>query len=76
MKCCTYSQQRRTVRQAHEAASRAVTDITRAAGIISRIGVLLKKGAQRELVDINELIQEMIVLLRSEVALPLHTAAP
>jgi hypothetical protein len=53
-----------------------VTDITRAAGIISRIGVLLKKGAQRELVDINELIQEMIVLLRSEVALPLHTAAP
>jgi Spy/CpxP family protein refolding chaperone len=38
--------------------------------------VLFKKGAQRELVDVNELIQEMIVLPRAEAALPLQTAAP
>jgi PAS domain S-box-containing protein len=53
--------------EACEAASRVVKDVTRAADIISRIGVLFKKGAlQRELVDVNELIREMIVLLRSE----------
>jgi len=41
--------------------------VTRAADIISRISSLFKKDAlQRELVDVNELIQEMIVLLRSE----------
>jgi PAS domain S-box-containing protein len=57
------------VSESHEAASRVVTDITRAAEIISRIGLLFKKGAvRRELVDVNELIQEMIVLLRSEAA--------
>jgi PAS domain S-box-containing protein len=55
------------VPEAREAASRLVTDVTRAADIISRISVLFKKGAlQRELVDVNELIREMIVLLRSE----------
>src|SRR5579862_1594196 len=55
------------VAEAREAASRIVKDVTRAADIISRIGVLFKKGAlQRELVDANELIREMIVLLRSE----------
>jgi len=53
--------------EAREAASRMVKDVTRAADIISRIGVLFKKGAsQRELVDVNELVREMIVLLRSE----------
>lgn len=42
-------------------------DATRAADIISRISSLFKKGAlQHELVDVNELIREMIVLLRSE----------
>jgi signal transduction histidine kinase len=52
-----------------EAASRLVTDVTRAADIISRISFLFKKGAlQHELVDVNELIREMIVLLRSEAA--------
>ena len=55
------------VSEAREAASRLVTDVTRAAEIISRISLLFKKGAlQEELVDINELIREMIVLLRSE----------
>ena len=44
-----------------------MTDVTRAAEIISRISLLFKKGAQQhELLDVNELIQEMIVLLRSE----------
>jgi protein CpxP len=34
------------------------------------------KGAQRELVNVYELIQEMIVLPRIQAALPLQTAAP
>jgi len=55
------------VAEAGEAASRLVKDATRAADIISRISLLFKKGAlQRELVDVNELIREMIVLLRGE----------
>ena len=53
--------------EAREAASRIVKDATRAAEIISRIRLLFKKGTpQRELVDVNEVIREMIVLLRSE----------
>jgi PAS domain S-box-containing protein len=53
--------------EASEAASRIVKDATRAADIISRISLMFKKEAlQRELVDVNELIREMIVLLRSE----------
>jgi PAS domain S-box-containing protein len=55
------------VAEASEAASRLVKDVARAADIISRISGLFKKGApQRELVDVNELVQEMIVLLRNE----------
>jgi PAS domain S-box-containing protein len=55
------------VAEACEAASRLVKDVTRAADIIDRISSLFKKGVlQRELVDVNELIGEMIVLLRSE----------
>jgi len=54
--------------EAREAASRMVKDATRAAEIVSHVRLLFKKGtAQRELVDINEMIQEMIVLLRSEI---------
>jgi PAS domain S-box-containing protein len=57
------------VAEACEAASKVVKDATRAAEIISRIGSLFKKGApQRELVDVNELIEEMIALLRNEAA--------
>jgi PAS domain S-box-containing protein len=53
--------------EAREAASRLVKDVTRAADIIARVSSLFKKGAlQRELVDVNELIREMIILLRSE----------
>jgi PAS domain S-box-containing protein len=55
------------VAEACEASSRLVKDVTRAADIIGRISSLFKKGAlQRESVDVNELIREMIVLLRSE----------
>src|SRR5437899_8306482 len=53
--------------EAREAASRVVKDATRAAEIISRIRLLFKKDtSQREVVDVNEIIREMIVLLRRE----------
>ncbi|MGC2526426.1 MAG: PAS domain S-box protein [Candidatus Acidiferrum sp.] len=53
--------------EARAAAMRIVNDGTRAAEIIKRIRLLFKKGtSERELVDINELIQDMIVLLRGE----------
>ena len=53
--------------EARLAASRVVKGATRASEIVSRIRVLFKKGtSQRELVDINELIREMIALLHSE----------
>jgi C4-dicarboxylate-specific signal transduction histidine kinase len=55
--------------EARAAAMRIVKDGTRAAEIINRIRLLFKKGTpQRGLVDINEVIREMIVLLRSEAA--------
>lgn len=55
--------------EAREAASRTIKDATRAAEIISRVRQLFKKGIpQRELLDVNEVIQEMVVLLRSEAA--------
>jgi PAS domain S-box-containing protein len=57
------------VEEARKAASRIVKDGTRAADIISRIRLLFKKGVpQRESVDVNEVIKEMIVLLRGEAA--------
>ena len=53
--------------EAREAASRTIKDATRAAEIISRVRQLFKKGTpRRELVDVNEIIREMVVLLRSE----------
>jgi PAS domain S-box-containing protein len=53
--------------EAREAAARIIKDVTRASDIISSLSLLFKKGAlQRELVDVNELIREMITLLRSE----------
>jgi PAS domain S-box-containing protein len=55
------------VEEARGAAMRIVKDGTRAAEIISRIRQLFKKGTpERELVDVNEVIREMLVLLRSE----------
>ncbi len=55
------------VEEARAAAMRIVKDGTRAAEIVKRIRLLFKKGtSERELVDINEVIREMIVLLRGE----------
>ena len=55
------------VEEEREAVSRMAKDAIRAAEIISRIRLLFKKGApQHELVDVNEVIREIIVLLRSE----------
>jgi PAS domain S-box-containing protein len=55
------------IEEARDAAIRSAKDGTRAAEIISRIRLLFKKGtAERELVDVNEVIREMIVLLRGE----------
>jgi PAS domain S-box-containing protein len=55
--------------KARAAAARIVKDGTRAAEIISRIRMLFQRGTlQRELADINELIEEMIALLRGEAA--------
>jgi PAS domain S-box-containing protein len=53
--------------EAREAASRIVKNATRAADIISRIRSHFKKGTpERESVDVNEVIQEMVLLLRNE----------
>jgi PAS domain S-box-containing protein len=55
--------------EARAAAMRIVKDGTRAAEIIKRTRMLFKKDPpQRELVEVNEVIREMIVLLRSEAA--------
>jgi signal transduction histidine kinase len=55
------------VENASEAARRMVQDTKRAAEIIRRIRLLFKKGTpRRELVKINELIDEIIALLRNE----------
>ncbi len=53
--------------EACAAAMRVVKDVTRASEIISRIRVLFHKGTpERELVDVNPVIGEMILLLSSE----------
>jgi len=53
--------------EAQEAALRLMKDVSRASDIINRIVSLFKKEApQRESVDVNGVVQEMITLLRSE----------
>jgi C4-dicarboxylate-specific signal transduction histidine kinase len=55
------------VEEARAAAMRIVKDGTRASEIINRIRLLFQKGTpQLELVDVNEVVREMIVLLRGE----------
>ena len=55
------------VEEARAAAARIVKDAMRAADIVSRIRLLFKKSTPpRELVDLNEVIREMVVLLRGE----------
>ncbi|HVH87952.1 MAG TPA: ATP-binding protein, partial [Terriglobales bacterium] len=57
------------IEEAREAAKRIVKDSHRAAEIITRLRSLFKKGsAQREPVHINEVIGEIVMLLRNEAA--------
>jgi PAS domain S-box-containing protein len=57
------------VDEARAAAARVVTDVTRASQIISRIRQLFTKGrAQREAIDVNEVVEDMIVVMRGETA--------
>lgn len=50
--------------EACQAASRMVDDTVRAADIVERVHSLYRRGApQRELVDLNEMIQHMVLLL-------------
>jgi len=56
------------VEEARDAASRTVKDATRAAEIISRTRLLFKKSTpQWELVDVNEIIRDMVALMRGEI---------
>ena len=65
------------IAEAREAASRIIQNVTRASDVITRIRVLFKKGQQeREWIDVNEVISEMITLLRSDPearAISIHT---
>ena len=65
------------IEEAREAVSRIIKDVTRATEITGRIHSLFKKGeTQRELVDVNEIIREMIALLRDEAgrySISIHT---
>ena len=57
------------IEEARAAAMEIMKDGTRAVEIISRTRLLFKKGTpQRELLDVNELIREMLALLRREAA--------
>lgn len=53
--------------EARAAAKRVVKDASRASEIVSHVRMLFKKGAaERESVDVNEIIREMLVLLHNE----------
>lgn len=56
------------VEKAREAAMRIVEDGSRAAGIIDHLRSFYKKGAppERALIDVNDVMREMLGLLRSE----------
>ena len=55
------------VAEACEAAARTVRDTTLAAEIIDRVRSLYRRGTpERELVDLNEIVREMIILLHDE----------
>ena len=65
------------IEEAREAVSRIIKDVNRASEIISRIRSLFKKEEpQREVVDVNEVIREMIALLSGEAgrySISIHT---
>jgi PAS domain S-box-containing protein len=55
------------LQEARAAAIRVVKDATRASEIVSHVRLLFKKStSERELIDVNEIIREMIVLLHNE----------
>jgi PAS domain S-box-containing protein len=55
------------VAEACEAASRMINDATRAAEVIDRVRSLYRRDtSDRELLDVNEIIREMIILLRDK----------
>jgi signal transduction histidine kinase len=56
------------IAEARKTAVGIAKEVKRASEIINHIGGLFQKGApQREAMDVNEVIQEMVALLRSEV---------
>jgi C4-dicarboxylate-specific signal transduction histidine kinase len=63
--------------EAREAASRAIKDVAWASEIMNRISRLFKKGTlQREPIDVNDAIREMVALLHTEMtqhAIAVHT---
>lgn len=66
------------VQKACEAATRVVEDGHRAAGIIEHLRSFYRKGGspERELIDVNEVMREMLGLLRSEAnrfSISMHT---
>ena len=66
------------VEEAREATMKGIKAATRAADVIDHLRYLYKKGApaEREWVNVNEVIREMLVLLRSEAnrySIPVHT---
>ncbi|HEX4783199.1 MAG TPA: ATP-binding protein, partial [Candidatus Sulfotelmatobacter sp.] len=65
------------IENAQESTLRIIQSVSRASDIINRIRVLYKKGEQlRECVDVNEVIEEIISLVRSEAmryATSIHT---
>jgi PAS domain S-box-containing protein len=69
--------ERPDIEEAREALSRIIKDVIRASEVTSRIRSLFKKGEpQRELVDVNEIIREMIALLGGEAerySIAIHT---
>jgi PAS domain S-box-containing protein len=53
--------------EAREAALEIVNDARRAANIIDRVLSMCRKGSsQRDMVDVNEVIRDMVVILRNE----------
>jgi signal transduction histidine kinase len=52
------------IEEARQSVSRIVDDVERAAGIIERNRSLYRRGSpQRELIDLNEIVRQMVVLL-------------
>lgn len=66
--CLDWLQRERpNVEEGCEAALEVVRDVSRAAGMISSVSALFRKGTiRRESIEVNGLIQEMVSLLRNE----------